>query len=240
MNSAVRNAGVKVAVKLLLVEDHAIVRQGLRIALASIGGVETTLLEAAALDAAILLAAGHPDIDLVLLDLNLPGSDAVDPLISFRQKHPDLPVLVFSAQNDPQVIRRTFLQGASGYASKAMQTELLKHAVQIILDGGIYLPPELLTEQLAQNPPAATSAPQAGTAASPRGTDRADVRLQSRQRDVLLLLLDGLSNKEISQRLGLSVGTTKNHMANLLRLFDVGSRSQLICLLRGKPELFDA
>jgi DNA-binding NarL/FixJ family response regulator len=239
MNSAVRNAGVKVAVKLLLVEDHAIVRQGLRIALASIGGVKTTILEAAALDAAILLAAEHADIDLVLLDLNLPGSEAVDPLISFRQKHPDLPVLVFSAQNDPQVIRQTFLQGASGYASKAMQTELLKHAVQIILDGGIYLPPELLTEQLAQNPPAATSAPQAGTAAL-RGTDRADVRLQSRQRDVLLLLLDGLSNKEISQRLGLSVGTTKNHMANLLRLFDVGSRSQLICLLRSKPELFDA
>lgn len=239
MNSAVRNAGVKVAVKLLLVEDHAIVRQGLRIALASIGGVETTILEAATLDAAILLAAEHPDIDLVLLDLNLPGSEAVDPLISFRQKHPDLPVLVFSAQNDPQVIRQTFLQGASGYASKAMQTELLKHAVQIILDGGIYLPPELLTEQLAQNPPAAASAPQAGTEAS-RGTDRAEVRLQSRQRDVLLLLLDGLSNKEISQRLGLSVGTTKNHMANLLRLFDVGSRSQLICLLRGKPELFDA
>lgn len=226
-------------VKLLLVEDHAIVRQGLRVALASIGGEKPVILEAAALDAAISLASEHPDIDLVLLDLNLPGSEAVNPLVSFRQQHPDLPVLVFSAQTDPQVIRQALLLGASGYAPKAMQTELLKHAIHIILDGGIYLPPELLAGQLAPMPPAVTPGPQAGAAAT-RRIERAEVHLQSRQRDVLQLLLDGRSNKEIAQRLGLSLGTTKNHMANLLRLFDVSSRSQLICLLRSKPELFDA
>ena len=225
-------------VKLLLVEDHAIVRRGLGVALASIGGARTEILEAATLAMAMSLAAEHSDIDLVLLDLHLPGGEAANPLLLFRRQYPDLQVLVVSAQDDPQLIRQTFLLGASGYASKAIPTELLTHAVQIILDGGLYLPTELLADQPARVPNTRASDAPPSAATSVRA-DRGEVRLQSRQRDVLRLLLEGLSNKEIGPRLGLSLGTTKNHMASLLRLFGVTSRAQLICLLRSQPELLD-
>lgn len=192
--------------KILVVDDHALVREGLRQVLKGLQN-DVEVLEAPHCARAFELAALHPDLDLVLLDYHLPDMDGLTALKVFGQRHPELPIFMLSGSVNPQVMRQVLAQGAAGFITKSSMSEELMSALRQVLTGDVYMPPELLM------------APGAGNL---------EPQLTPRQEDVLYLLLDGHSNKEISHTLQLSDETVKNHVTAILRGFGVQTRTQAV------------
>ncbi len=192
--------------KFLIVDDHAVVRTGVAAMLAAEAG-DAVLFEAANATAALELAALHTDLDLVLLDLMLPGSAGIRTLESFGERHPELPVLVLSSSEAPADARAVLAAGALGFVPKSASPTTLLAAVRMVLAGEIYVPPLLL------KPPPDQACP---------------VGLTERQRDVLLLLAQGAGNKAIAHRLGLSEKTVKVHVTAILRALRVSNRAQAV------------
>lgn len=189
--------------QILVVDDHALVREGLcQILQALEESVE--VLQSPNCVLAFELAAQHPGLDLVLLDYDLPDMSGLDALRVLGQAHPELPVLMLSGMINPQMVRTALAGGAAGILSKNGDSLELLNAVRLVLDGEVYVPGDLL----------------AFTKTRPQFT--------LRQGQVLTLLLDGRSNKDISNALGLSDDTVKNHVTALLRAFDVDNRVQLV------------
>jgi DNA-binding NarL/FixJ family response regulator len=200
--------------KILVVDDHALVREGLRQVLKGLDE-EVEVLEAAHCFRAFELAAQHPDLDLVLLDYHLPDMNGLDALAVFRKNHPELPIVMLSGSVNPQTVRQVLDRGAAGFIAKASMSSELLSILQQVLDGEVYVPPELLTASGMPYVP---------------GLDvgLTSPQLTSRQEEVLRLLLDGRSNKDISQILQLSEETTKNHVTGVLRAFGVQTRIQAV------------
>jgi len=154
----------------------------------------------------------HPDLDLVLLDYQLPGMNGLQALTLFGKNHPELPVVMISGSVNPRIVRQVMQQGAVGFIAKASLSSELLAILEKILAGEVYLPTEVLAALgLPDQPPTGTP-PQ----------------LTSRQQDVLTQLLDGRSNKDIGELLQLSDETVKNHVSALLRAFDVQTRTQVV------------
>lgn len=200
--------------KILVVDDHALVREGLRQVLKGLDE-QVEVLEAAHCARAFELAAQHADLDLVLLDYHLPDMNGLDALAVFGKQHPELPIVMLSGSVNPQIMRQVLARGAAGFLTKSgLSTELLS-ALRLVLAGEVYAPPELL---------AAPGIPPA------QGADAEDTapQLTPRQEEVLYLLLDGRSNKDISQTLHLADETTKSHVTGVLRAFGVQTRIQAV------------
>ena len=189
--------------KILVVDDHALVREGLCQILQGMNE-PVEVLQALHCERAFELAALHPDLDLVLLDYDLPRMNGLDALKVFGQAHPELPILMLSGLTNPQMVRKAVASGAAGFLSKNGDSAELLTAVRLVLAGEVYVPFDLLTS--AKTRPEFTL----------------------RQGEVLALLLDGRSNKDISDALALSDDTVKNHVTALLRAFDVKTRVQLV------------
>ena len=200
--------------KILVVDDHSLVREGLRQVLKGLDE-QVEVLEAGHCVRAFEVAALHPDLDLVLLDYHLPDMNGLDALEVFRKEHPELPIIMLSGSVDPHIIRRVLAKGAAGFVSKTAISDDFLSVVQLVLAGDVYVPPDLLT--IAGLSPQDESAP-----------DLAAPLLTPRQEEVLELLLEGRSNKEISQTLQLSEETTKNHVSRVLRAFGVQTRVQAV------------
>src|SRR5687768_8591754 len=141
--------------KILVVDDHALIRTALRGVLAQLDG-RLTMLEARDCRRAVELIQAQPDLDLVLLDLNLPGQHGLDALGELRARYPALPVVVLSSANDRESVMRALDQGAMGYIPKLSSNEVLISALRLVLSGGIYIPPEILAR--SGHLPAADSA----------------------------------------------------------------------------------
>jgi len=189
--------------QILVVDDHALVREGLCQVLQGLDEPVDVLQSPNCLHA-FDLAARHPDLDLVLLDYDLPGMNGLDALKVLGQAHPELPILMLSGLVNPQMVRTALASGAAGFLSKNGDSAELLAAVRLVLAGEVYVPFDLLTS--AKTKPEFTL----------------------RQGEVLALLLDGRANKEISDALALTDDTTKNHVSALLRAFDVKTRVQLV------------
>lgn len=200
--------------KILVVDDHALVREGLRQVLKGLDE-QVEVLESAHCTGAFEIAALHPDLDLVLLDYHLPDMNGLDALALFSQNHPELPIVMLSGSANPRVVRQVMERGASGFITKASVSSKLLSILSLVLAGEVYVPTELLNASDLPYQPAADTA-----SASPQ--------LTSRQLEVLYLLLEGRSNKEISQLLQLSDETTKNHVTGVLRAFGVQTRVQAV------------
>ena len=197
--------------KILVVDDHALVREGLRQVLKGLDE-QVEVLDAADCARAFELASMHPDLDLVLLDYQLPGMNGLQALTLFGKNHPELPVVMISGSVNPRIVRQVMQQGAVGFVAKASLSSELLSILERILAGEVYLPTEVLAALgLPDKPPTGTG-PQ----------------LTSRQQDVLRQLLDGRSNKDIGELLQLSDETVKNHVSALLRAFDVQTRTQVV------------
>ena len=197
--------------KILVVDDHALVREGLRQVLKGLDE-QVEVLDAADCARAFELASMHPDLDLVLLDYQLPGMNGLQALTLFGKNHPELPVVMISGSVNPRIVRQVMQQGAVGFIAKASLSSELLAILEKILAGEVYLPTEVLAALgLPDQPPTGTP-PQ----------------LTSRQQDVLTQLLDGRSNKDIGELLQLSDETVKNHVSALLRAFDVQTRTQVV------------
>lgn len=203
--------------KILVADDHALIREALRHVLKGLAG-DVTVLEARDGGSACRLVEEHPDLDLLLLDLNLPGTSGFATLAELRRNHAALPVVILSAQEDATTMRAVLDGGAMGFIPKSANNAVMLSALRLVLSGGRYVPPELLNATPGALADAPVSAPK-----SP-----AELGLTERQLDVLALMAQGKSNKQICRDLGLAEATVKIHVTAVLRTLKVASRAQAI------------
>ena len=205
--------------KILLVDDHHLIRDGMRPVLERLDPSEPVeVFEAATFEAAVETASRHDDLDLVLLDLRLPGVTHFEALDGLRERFPALPILLMSGDDEPDLVRGALERGALGYIPKSSNSEVLLNAIRLVLSGGTYLPPEAIGRQSRGAAPAGSSAEDIA----------ARLAITPRQADVLALLLAGKSNKLISRELNLAESTVKNHVAAVFRALDVTTRVQAV------------
>jgi two-component system, NarL family, nitrate/nitrite response regulator NarL len=195
--------------KILHADDHPMFREGLRFFLQLLG-TQVTVLEAGNLRAALDKLALEWPVDLLLLDLQMPGMSEVEGFLAIRRAYPTLPVVIVSGVNDPQIIRTLLDGGARGYIPKFTGSEQLMDALRRVLNGEIYVPDAVF---LPQSQPAGNgeSAP-----------------LTSRQLQILPLLAEGMPNKRIADALGLTEGTVKQHLKDLFRRLHANNRTQAV------------
>lgn len=208
--------------KILVVDDHPLILEALRHLLKQLETV-VEILDAPNAEAGRQLAAAHADLDLLLLDLTLPGVNGLDFLLELRQEYPAIPVVVLSASERPEDVMRALDLGAMGYIPKTSSKDVMLQALRLVLSGGIYLPAIALTLRDDPLPPPRIAEP----VVKPRTTPQA-LGLTSRQAEVLALLLQGRPNKEICRQLGLAEGTVKIHVAAILRALNVSTRTQAV------------
>lgn len=197
--------------RIIIVDDHPLFRAALKQTLS--GGDPSMMVEEAG-DLPALSAAldADRDCDLVLLDLNMPGTRGFSGLLLLRAQYPDVPVMICSAVEDGTVIRRSFELGAAGYLHKSVGPIDIRRAIETVLSGEIYVPEgtELTTvdtqSELMQR----------------LGT------LTPQQIRVLMMLSDGLMNKQIAYELSISEATVKAHVSAILQKLDVDSRTQAV------------
>lgn len=193
-----------------MVDDHALVREGLCQVLQGLDPLDAAeVLQASNCTQAFALAKTHPDLDLVLLDYHLPDMNGLAALAVLGKNHPELPVVVLSGSANPSIMQRVLAQGAAGFITKSGLSDELLRALRLVLDGEVYAPPEFTTP-----PNVNTSEVNSPPVFTPR------------QEEVLRLLLNGCSNREIGDQLNLSDETIKNHVTSILRGFGVKTRMQ--------------
>jgi DNA-binding NarL/FixJ family response regulator len=209
---------------LLLVDDHAMVREGL-CALLRGPGLECEVLEAGSCAQALAVLADRADVAWILLDLGLPDSRGIEALEKLRKRHPEVPVVVVSGSEDRALVLECINAGAMGFVGKSSNGADLVHALEHVFAGGIHLPPALFA--------AAAPRPAAGKKPATAGVRPALARLglSERQAQVLELVVQGLSNKLVANRLGLSEATIKTHVAAGLRALNVRNRTQAVFAL---------
>ena len=195
---------------ILLADDHALFREGLCHVLRALID-DVSIIEAADYPQAIRAARKHSDLDLVLLDLRMPGMAGLAGVEAVRRERPDVPLVVISAITDRRFILGAIDRGAAGYIPKTLSGKVLIGALNLILSGGVYLP----TEAISGTTNSMESIPVGGNG----GGEDPPPDLTRRQTDVFGLLALGLSNKEIGRQLAVSEGTIKLHVAALLKKF---------------------
>jgi two-component system, NarL family, nitrate/nitrite response regulator NarL len=200
--------------KLLIVDDHAVLREGLAALLQQIGP-DTTVVQAQDANEAITLLGGHPDLDVVVLDLVMPGMNGLDALSEFGRTRPDLPVIVLSSSEDPLDVRKALAAGALGYVPKSAGQRVLLSAIQLVMNGELYVPPLVLEGNRG-------SAQSIGY----RTGNRSGQALTARQVEILKFLSEGAPNKLIAKVLGLSEKTVKAHITAIFKTLNVENRTQ--------------
>lgn len=200
--------------KILIADDHELFRDSLRLVLEQLDG-PPTVIDANDFDQALRAAVDHTDLDVVLMDLSMPGMDWSDAIGHLRRLLPEkVPIVVLSASDDRANVVRAVNLGAQGYIPKTSSSRVMLSALKLVLSGGVYLPAALLSNDEPE--------PSAAAIASVP-----DV-LTPRQRDVLALLGQGKSNKEIARSLDLAEGTVKLHVTAILKALGVNNRTRAV------------
>lgn len=197
--------------RILLADDHDLFRAGLGMVLQGLGDT-VELAQAGSLSAAMDCVGKTPEFDLALLDLNMPAMNGMAGLRQFRQQFPEIPVVIVSASDSPADAQQALDAGASGYIHKSSAPQVMLSALQLVLAGGVYVPPQALRAEET------VPAPYKGRFGS----------LTARQIDVLRLLAAGKPNKLIARELGLSEGTVKIHLSTIFRVLDVNNRTEAV------------
>ncbi|MGH2341972.1 response regulator [Segnochrobactraceae bacterium EtOH-i3] len=196
---------------IVIADDHPLFRGALRQTLEGLyPGVR--IEEAGSVDAVGRTLGGHPDVDLVLLDLAMPGVKGFSGLMYLRAQFPDIPVAVVSATEEPAIIRRALEFGASGFIPKSVSVDLIRDALEGILAGGVWTPPGV---DVAAN-------------AEPDDSVARLASLTPQQVRVLMMLSEGLLNKQIAYELSVSEATVKAHVSAILTKLGVESRTQAV------------
>jgi DNA-binding NarL/FixJ family response regulator len=220
------NVQAPAGLTVLIADDHYLVREGLKLCLGEIDRAVTTL-ESDTIESTIAVYQSCPDIDLVLLDLEIAGSQGREAIDEFAQRCPEARIVVMSEACDMKTVQAVLGQGVLGFIPKLARKATFLNALRFVLEGGIYVPPEaLLPCNAAADAPAAT-AEQAQRAADSAAALRG-ARLTARQVDVLAQLIDGKPNKQICRELNLSLGTVKCHVGAILGALEVNSRAEAI------------
>ncbi len=206
---------------LLIADDHPLFREALRGVVARVlPGAR--LREADSVEALYTLVEAESDADLLLLDLNMPGAHGFNALVHLRALHPQLPIVVVSAREEPAVMRRSLDHGAVGFIPKSADVATLGKAIQTVLDGDRWAP------AAAFNAPAADP--------DERDAARRLRDLTPQQFRVLQMLGSGLLNKQVGYELGVSEATIKAHVTAILRKLGANNRTQAV-LIAGRLAL---
>ena len=199
--------------RLVIADDHPLFRGALR---ESISGLleKVDIAEAGTFDDVVALLERGGDVDLVLLDLTMPGVRGFSGLMYMRAQYPSVPVIVVSANDDPAAIRRCMEFGASGFIPKTLGVDAMRAAISRILSGGVWTPPDVdLT---------------AGSNAEAAELMARMATLTPQQVRVLMMLSEGLLNKQIAYQLSVSEATVKAHVSAILQKLGVESRTQAV------------
>jgi len=205
--------------KILLADDHPLVREGVRQVLAQLEP-PVEILDAHDYPSLFTRAARHPDLDLALVDLNMPGFAGTQGITQFRSRFPDIPLMVLSASESLHDVRHALEAGALGYIPKAASTAVMLAAVRQVLSGGIYVP--LGLSGLHPAGPADFKALQHSG-------------LTVRQLEVARLLAQGCANKTIASMLAMSESTVKVHIAAIFRAFNASNRTEAVLAIQRLP-----
>jgi two-component system response regulator NreC len=199
-------------IRVLVVDDHAVVRSGLRLLIDAEEDMETVGEAGTVRDAIFEARTSTPD--LILMDVVMPGESGLEGLPRLLHEHPDVKVLILSMQDDPRYLREAFAAGASGYVLKeAVDTEVVT-AIREVAAGGRYVHPELGARLIAAEAEAARQAE--------------EDPLSDREREVLRLLALGYTNQEIAKQLFISVRTAETHRAHVMQKLRLASRADLV------------
>jgi len=202
--------------KIILADDHALFRDGLR----SMLGPETSCHEAACLAEVLIQLETHSDAELILMDLNMPGMAGFDGLKQVRGLYPHIPLIVVSMHHEPNIIQTALSHGASGYIPKTHSFEAMQKAIDLVLSGILYVPQEILADENSGQAPA--------------------IQLTRRQQDIYTLLMQGKGNQEIVTNLHISLSTVKMHVSAVLEKAGVKNRAQLLAAERNSQYPFIA
>jgi DNA-binding NarL/FixJ family response regulator len=202
--------------KFLVIDDHALVREGLRHLLESLDdGV--TVLEAGNAAAAYALVEQHADLDLVLLDLKLPGVGGYAAMQELHRRHNTLPVVILSSSEDSETVVAALKMHAAGFIPKSSPREVMVQALRLVLAGGVYIPSQAFG--FAGHGDFARQ--------SNRNAESIDKpALTERQTEVLGLIAQGKSNKTIASQLNIAEATVKVHVTDIMRALKVTNRAQ--------------
>jgi two-component system, NarL family, nitrate/nitrite response regulator NarL len=203
--------------KLLIIDDHPVLRDGLASLLRQ-AGPDTVVLEARDAPEGVGMAEQQADLDLVILDLSMPGMPGFEALAELGRKRPDLPVIVLSSSEDPKDVRKALASGALGYVPKSASQHVLLSAIRLVLNGDLYIPPLVLS-------PDAGAPQHAGDSGNPGA-------LTARQIEVLTLISEGKPNKTIANQLALSEKTVKAHITAIFKALNVVNRTQAAAAAR--------
>ena len=203
--------------EILIADDHPLFRDALRRAVLR-ALPDAVLRDADSVASLQTLADSHPDAELLLLDLHMPGARGFSTLAHLRGRHPALPIIVVSAHEEPAVMRRAIAHGAAGYIPKSAPIDVIVGAVRSVLDGDIWLPADVARESGAELP-----ADEIATAARIS-------ELTPQQFRVLSMIAEGMLNKQIAYELSVSEATIKAHMTAIMRKLGVNNRTQVALL----------
>ncbi|MGU3539805.1 response regulator [Methylobacterium sp. A54F] len=200
--------------RLLLVDDHALFRDAIRCVL-QMGLPAASIEEAASIEDAARALARRPDTDLILLDLSMNGIRGFEGYFSIRARHPRIPILICSGLDDARIIREALALGAAGFVPKTSSRTVYLEAVALALTGDIFVPDTVRARLFAD----------------PRTASPAFARMSTlshAQMNVLILLKQGLSNREIAASLGIGMSMVKTHATEIMRKLGVHSRTQAV------------
>jgi DNA-binding NarL/FixJ family response regulator len=198
---------------LVIADDHPLFRGALREAVTGLFE-RMDIAEAGTFNEVAELLERSSDVDLVLLDLTMPGVRGFSGLMYLRAQYPGVPVIVVSANDDPAAIRRCMQFGASGFIPKTLGVEAMRAAISRILGGGVWTPPDVDLSAGSDTEIAALMARMA--------------TLTPQQVRVLMMLSEGLLNKQIAYQLSVSEATVKAHVSAILQKLGVESRTQAV------------
>ncbi len=204
--------------KVLVADDHPLFREALRVALGdACDGEDTVILEAQDLEEIKGVLGTHDDLDLILLDLKMPGVTGFSGLVDLRQSHPEVPVVVVSASEEASTIREAVTFGAAGFIPKSLARHEIAGAIQNVLDGEIFVP-----EHARADGDVTDDERQRLEVAKRMST------LTPQQMRVLSLIAEGKPNKIIAYELDVAETTVKAHITAILRKLRVHSRTQAV------------
>lgn len=199
--------------RFVIADDHPLFRGALREA---VGGLfdRMEIAEAGSFEEVASLLENGGEVDVILLDLRMPGVRGFSGLMYLRAQYPSVPVIIVSANDDPTAIRRCMQFGASGFIPKTLGTEEMRTAIARIINGGVWTPPDVDLNAGADTETAELMARMA--------------TLTPQQVRVLMMLSEGLLNKQIAYQLGVSEATVKAHVSAILQKLGVESRTQAV------------
>jgi len=214
--------------RVLIVDDHPLIREGLSHVLLELDS-RAEVAEAEDAASAMIAAEKYEDLFLILLDLSVPGAHRLSLLTALRERREEVPVVVLSGTDDATIVKEALDAGAMGFISKRSNTSLVVNALRLVLDGGIYVPPQALAALAPGALPVRLADDDAGESDETRVLKQ--LGMTPRQAEVLGLLVQGKPTKVIAKELELAENTVKTHIASILRLLNCANRTQALFVL---------